>query len=1299
MAKNDKKVSVEFSVKSDEFNRNLTQTKQQIKQTTAELQTASAKLNTYGNNIQNLSAKQSLLEKSITGVNQKMKLYQENIDKNNQKLKTNQEALTKLGDKKKELSSQYKEAVKLYGEESEEAIKLKEALDQCKNEYKETENKIKSNNKAINSNTVEIQKSETELVKLQGELKNTNKAIQENSNHFLKASEDFKKAGDKLEKMGGRISDIGGNLMKLSAPIVGVSALAVKSAMDFESAFTGVVKTVDATPAELAKIKDGILEMSKHMPQSASAIAEVAESAGQLGIETPNILDFTKTMIMLGDATNLTATEGASQLAKFANIVGMSQDNFSNLGSVIVALGNNLATTEADIVSMGMNLAGAGKQVKMSEAEIMAFAGALSSVGIEAEAGGTAFSKVMINMQLACETGSDSLQDFASIAGMTTDEFKTAFETNASGAIISFIRGLGDAEKQGSSAIKVIDDMGITEVRLRDALLRASSASDVFSNAINIGTTAWEENTALSKEAETRYATFASKVEMLKNRFKELGIEIGEDVLPYVSDFMDELEGLVDWFGNLDKETQQSIIKFGLFTFASGGVLKVVGSLSKGVGGLCKDVSGLLKWLGKLGGATKTVGNATGVATKGIGALSGGLTAFSGVLPVAIGAVGLLGVGMYTAHEYGDVMNSTILKSTDEMSYMEQIIAQLTDTQRYSREELEKMGITYGEWNEGVSKETQSNLDEMATKVRNLRFEIYNTNMDNLINEEEKDNLITKTNELCDGIIETIKSRREESNKAMSDMFNVGDGAVDEAEQEILEILDKTGQAQIEKVTENKEKMNEIYKKASEEKRELTKEDMIEIDQLMKQTQQIAYENLVNSEEEKIKAQAEFDTRAKNMNQQNLSEMLIEKKTAMDTEKETIRANYDIAIEELKIHADKLTGTEREKVLKMIELKENERKALLDKESDKYQNYIKLAQEKYPELLNNINRFTGEIMTAKDIKRLEDFEKEKAHYKGLEEITADGNYKVYNIHTKTWDDVKVKVDETTGEITTMTKFWVDETGIHYADAKGYSQNYCNQLDEEARKEQQERGKQIVAIQSLAREHWNTEGQITDASGNVIYALEQVTTAEDGTLQGVLNLNGTPLNIKVNKDGTISNLEEIIKKLAGIKDKEVNVTVNRIERAWQNNIKPSNYIDEFAEGGTVQNASTVVGNERGMELWDSISSNARMLSSAMQGDLIQAPSNTKVTNALMTTAKMEREIKSEVSRQLDINISNAIKDAILELYKRNLFNNKDVKIDNNVTINHTGTKFDEMKTEINLDKLIRKSLRESGLLIR
>lgn len=305
-----------------------------------------------------------------------------------------------------------------------------------------------------------------------------------------------------------------------------------QASMDFESAMTGVAKTTDLTDDELSAMSDAIKEMSTEIPATTEELAAIAESAGQLGIHKESLLDFTEIMAMLGTSTNMTADEAATSLSRLANITGMSQEDFDRLGATIVDLGNNLATTEKEIVDMSMRIAGAGAQVGMTEAEIMSFSGALSSVGIEAEAGGSAFSTLISNMSLAVQQGGDGLEQFADVAGMSASEFAAAFEEDAAGAIIQFIQGLGNMESEGRSAIAVLDDMGLSDIRMRDALLRAAGASDVFTNALQIGSNAWDENTALVNEATKRYATTQSQLTMMQNAYQNLKVAIGDAYTP-----------------------------------------------------------------------------------------------------------------------------------------------------------------------------------------------------------------------------------------------------------------------------------------------------------------------------------------------------------------------------------------------------------------------------------------------------------------------------------------------------------------------------------------------------------------------------------------------------------------------------------------------------------------------------------------------------------------------------------------------------------------------------------------------
>lgn len=341
---------------------------------------------------------------------------------------------------------------------------------------------------------------------------------------------------------------IAGAAVGAGVAIGGLGVASIQAGSEFESAFAGIRKTVDATEDEYEALEDSIRAMAKDMPMTAANLSEIGEAAGQLGIHTENLEEFIKTMADLSVATNLTSDEAATEFAKFANITGMEQDQFDELGSTVVALGNNMATTEADIVSMAMRLAGAGTQIKMSEADIMGFSAALSSVGIEAEMGGSALSKIMVDMQLAVETGKGRLEDYAKVTGITTKEFQKLFKANPAEAITGFLSGLNDTDRLGQSAIATLDEMEISEVRLRDTLLRAASASDLFGDSLDLANEAYEENTALTREAEQRYATFESRTEMLKNRVTDAGISIYQNFRDPLNDLLglalDETEDL-----------------------------------------------------------------------------------------------------------------------------------------------------------------------------------------------------------------------------------------------------------------------------------------------------------------------------------------------------------------------------------------------------------------------------------------------------------------------------------------------------------------------------------------------------------------------------------------------------------------------------------------------------------------------------------------------------------------------------------------------------------------------------------
>lgn len=305
-----------------------------------------------------------------------------------------------------------------------------------------------------------------------------------------------------------------------------------QASRDWESAFTGVRKTVEASDEELAALNDSLLEMSTRIPLTTTALAGIAEMAGQLGIKTADIASFTETVAAMAASTNLSAEDAATAMARIANITQTAAEDYGRMGSTIVSLGNHFATTEEEIVRMTYRLSAAGTQAGMTLPEIMGLAAAMSSLGMYAESGGSALSKVIKQVQMAVETGSESLKDYAEVAGMTADAFAQLWSEDSATAMQRLIEGIADVERNSASITKTLDDLGVTELRTSDAMGRLANNHELLSDAIATANSAWAENTALMQEAETRYGTTESKLTMAANAAEQFKIAMGDQLNP-----------------------------------------------------------------------------------------------------------------------------------------------------------------------------------------------------------------------------------------------------------------------------------------------------------------------------------------------------------------------------------------------------------------------------------------------------------------------------------------------------------------------------------------------------------------------------------------------------------------------------------------------------------------------------------------------------------------------------------------------------------------------------------------------
>lgn len=575
------------------------------------------------------SKKVELLEKALENAQKSVEKYRESKEKLTREIKENAEALKAMESAGTNSGEQYEELTK--------KAKLLEG------QLTDVDTRITAAEKGVNEWQRSLNSATTNLIQLDRELALNEQYLDEakqsadgcaaSIDEYGKAvkqsaekSEDFgQKSGQAIDTLAVALANAG--ITEALEKICDALVACVDASIEFESAMAGVAKTTDLSDDELKAMGDALQEMSTRIPQSASALAQITEAAGQLGIQKESLLDFTEVMANLGVATNLSSEEAASALAKFANVVGMNADNYGRLGSSIVALGNNFATTEADIVSMATRLASTGAVVGLTEPQIMAVATALSSVGIEAEAGGSAISKLLKQMETSVQlygeasdvikstgysmrdlelladqdsksfkelagslgftstelkgfmSNAKSLEQFAEVAGMSADEFIEAWGNDAVGALDTFIVGLNDTSASGQSAVEVLDEMGLTEVRLSNAVLSLASNGHILNDALQLSNQAWEENNALTREAETRYATTESQMQLLQNAFTNVKTAVGDQLTPALNGFAEAGTDVLTWVEGFIEQNEW--------------LVPVVGGLTAGLGTLAAGVVGV----------------------------------------------------------------------------------------------------------------------------------------------------------------------------------------------------------------------------------------------------------------------------------------------------------------------------------------------------------------------------------------------------------------------------------------------------------------------------------------------------------------------------------------------------------------------------------------------------------------------------------------------------------------------------------------------------------------------------------
>lgn len=1193
----------------------------------------------FDKSMDGLQAKLSMLERKYQANNIKLEAYKKQLETAREGVSKKEEELQKLikaeGDNSVAIEKTEKQLAR-YRQQLEDATRN---VNLTELEMKNLKKEIDDTNSALNNFKVD----------------EYNKRIKEIQKNTEESAEKIKKAGEKIEKVGSGINKIS---------LAGVAAGTALGAMakSAEDALSGLEGKLGVTKEEADKLR------------------EVAKSVYSDGFGE-SLEDCTNDLVSLQQNIKATANMTDEQKQKTLEQISTIKKLFGAESEEITrTLNNMLQNGIIDNVQDGLDIITRGFQEGLNSGgdlldvlyeyspqfKKLGLVGSDSLAYIKAglDAGAYNADKMadaLKELSIRAIDGSDTTKEGFELMGKNADEMARKFAAGgetAKEALQETIEGLKNIKDPLEQDLAGVDLFGtMWEDSSKEAIFAMGNVTDGLTNVDGATEKAGESI------QETFDFQFKKSLREVRDDLLPLGVEVLDLAKDYIPTLTDAVKVITNFLSNMDEGTKKNIVRITLFGTALGSTTTVVGKFTKFIGGVKDGTKMLVPVVEKAKEKFSDLGKKTDVATKSTSLLSKSMSLLNPVTATLTLGIVAIGGAMAVAEANNKLMQKGISYTTDEMTALEKAVAKFNGTNFKSRKELEEAGVIYKEFGENISTEFQDKVKENTKAINDFTLKLNEINFDGVISEEEAEAFVTEIDKACASAIEAIKNRQEESNKAMKDMF-ISDGVIDESEKRVIEFMNKSSEVQIEEVNKLKDEILAIEQNALEEKRILTDGEIALIEEKNARIRQIELENLGQTKEEILYATNEFRERVKNIDLEGAKELVAEKAKIREEEAAKISAGYDTQIQLMKEKLEEATGEDRKALEEQIGIAETKKQELLQKNNELYDEYLAILNEKNPIVMENINKFNGEELTAADIKKQEMLKKLQEQYDGMNNITETGTYLMYDKINNTYSAVSVTIDEETGEVLGIYDRYTNEVG-------GYTDEIAKSTRSIATETHATKISLNEALNDMKNNTINASGQIVDANGNVVWSLKDVKENADGTREGVLNLNGTPIKVKANTSGAITNLESVNTAVDNIPT-EKSVTVSAFFKAIGNGVKE---FFGFAEGTDYAPPGLAFVSEEGREL---IVKNGRAILTGDNGP------------ELFNFSGGEKVYTNEETERILSGLSNGYFNSNSNKSQR-LINNSNVINNYNNSINNSSNNTDLINTVKNLATEISKSI--------
>ena len=394
---------------------------------------------------------------------------------------------------------------------------------------KQLQNTIKQIERTLNSGTIERGSKEWQsmteaLRKCKAELADVNKEMSASGSN----SDRFAKWG---QKWVGIVTTF--TLGKdMANQVVSTARQYVQAYADMQEAEANVMKYTGMTREQVADLNEELKNMDTRTPRE--QLNALAGDAGRLGITTKEaVLEYVdaadKINVALGEDLGEDATKNIAKLAQMFgedDTLGLRGAMLAT-GSTVNTLGQKSSAAESFLVQFTARVGGAAHQAKIAQTDILGFAAAMDENMLREETSATAYQKILMKMY----TDTDK---FANAAGIELSTFSKLLKEDANEALLQFAEGLS---KKGGLAdlAPIFGDLKTEGAGVSTVLSVMAGKADEIREHQKLANEAYREGTSIIEEFNVQNNTVQAGLDKAKKQFNEIGITLGEQLLPIMS--------------------------------------------------------------------------------------------------------------------------------------------------------------------------------------------------------------------------------------------------------------------------------------------------------------------------------------------------------------------------------------------------------------------------------------------------------------------------------------------------------------------------------------------------------------------------------------------------------------------------------------------------------------------------------------------------------------------------------------------------------------------------------------------